>query len=238
MADKKSLTEGQRAVRAAQAFTKAAEDFEASKIEEVKKSRKLAWWIAGAGAAIGTVGVITALVAILLRTEPEPVVLKVAQDTGATTVLRSVRDASDHYDEVVNKYWLAQYVRACESYDWATIQSDFDSCKLMSADNVAVEYEAKVKAPNSPLNVLKNAGKIAVHIESISFLNDNTAQVRFTSQKLSPAGENNDNSPLQKWISTVAYEFKPKQQMTDQQRLVNPLGFKAASYRADPEVVR
>lgn len=238
MAEKKSLSEGQVAVRAAQAFTKAAEDFEKSKIDEIKLSRKLAWLIGGIGALIGVLGVATALVAILLRTEPEPVVLKVAEDTGATTVLRSVRDASDHYDDVINKYWLAQYVRACEGYDWGTIQSSFDTCKLMSADGVATEYENKVKAPNSPLNVLKNTGKIVVQIESISFLNDNTAQVRFTSQKLSPSGENNDNSPLQKWISTVAYEFKPKQQMTDQQRLTNPLGFKAASYRADPEVVR
>lgn len=226
------------AIRAAQAFTKAAADFERSENEELRGSRKLAWRIAGVAMAITTVSILAFLVALLHRTEPEPVVLEVDKATGATTELRSLKDASDHYDEVVNKYFLAQYVRSCEGYDWATIQSTFDTCRLMSAPNVAAAFERRVKAPESPLNTLKDTGIIRVHIEAIAFLNDNTAQVRYTSQKLSPSGDNPDNSPLQKWVATVAFQFKPKQQMTDQERLVNPLGFQAASFRSDPEVIQ
>lgn len=233
----KVVSEGSRAGRAAQNFMKAAEDFEQSKIDEMKASRKIAWIIAGVATAICTVSIVAFLVALLLRTEPEPVVLKVDNSTGATTVLRSLRDAEDHYDEVVNKYWLAQYVRTCERYDWFSISTDYDSCNLMSAGSVSKEYSNKVKAPGSPLSVLKDQGKISVQIASIVFVGE-TAQVRFTTQKLSPSGENSDNSPLQKWIATVAYEFKPKQQMTEQQRLVNPLGFQVASYRVDPEVTK
>ena len=73
-------------------------------------------------------------------------------------------------------------------------------------------------------------------ITSIAFFGE-TAQVRFTSEKLNASGENVDNSPLQKWIATIAFQFKPGM-MTEQQRLVNPLGFKAATYRVDPEVIK
>jgi type IV secretion system protein VirB8 len=222
--------------RVPQAFAEAAADFERSKLEELKRSRTIAWRIAGAATAVAGVAVAAAFVAIVMRTEPEPIILKVDNSTGATAVLRSIRDSKDQYDEVVNKYWLAQYVRTCEAYDWYTIGDQFEACKLMSEDDVAKEYARKVQAPESPLKVLKDKGKVVVKVGSIVFLGD-SAQVRYTSEKLNASGENLDNSPVQKWIATVVFQFKPGQ-MTEQQRLVNPLGFKAVAYRIDPEVVK
>jgi len=222
--------------RLPQNFIEAAADFEKAKIHEVLLSRKIAWIIASLSSAICTISIIAFLAALLLRTEPEPVILKVDNSTGATTVMRSIRDNKDRYDEVVNKYWLAQYVRTCESYDWYTISEAFESCKLMSESDVAKEYARKVQAPNAPLHVLKDKGKLVTKISSIAFLGD-TAQIRFTTEKLNSSGENTDNSPVQKWIATVAYWFKPGQ-MTEQQRLINPLGFRAVSYRVDPEVLK
>ena len=121
-------------------------------------------------------------------------------------------------------------------YDWFTISEQFEACKLMSDSDVAKENSRKVQAPGSPLSVLKDKGKVVVKITSIAFFGE-TAQVRFTSEKLNASGENVDNSPLQKWIATIAFQFKPGM-MTEQQRLVNPLGFKAATYRVDPEVIK
>ncbi|KXB10234.1 virB8 family protein [Xylella fastidiosa] len=222
--------------RLPQTFVEAAVDFEKSKIEEIKRSRKIAWIIASVATVICSVSILAFLVALLTRSEPEPTILQVDKSTGATTVLRSVRDTKDHYDEVVNKYWLAQYVRTCEGYDWFTINDQFNACKLMSDGDVAKEYDSKVDAPGSPLKVLADKGKIVVGIVSIAFLGD-TAQVRFTTEKLSASGENLDNSPVRKWIATIAFQFKPGL-MTEQQRLINPLGFKVATYRVDPEVIQ
>ncbi|MCW5223646.1 hypothetical protein D5041_21445 (plasmid) [Verminephrobacter aporrectodeae subsp. tuberculatae] len=222
--------------RLPQTFVEAAADFEKSKIEEIKRSRKVAWIIASISTAICSVSILAFLVALLMRTEPEPTILQVDKSTGATTVLRSVRDTKDQYDEVVNKYWLAQYVRTCEGYDWFTISEQFEACKLLSDGDVADSYARKVQAPGSPLLVLKEKGKVVIKIVSIAFFGE-TAQVRFTSEKLNASGENIDGSPLQKWIATIAFQFKPGL-MTEQQRLANPLGFKAASYRVDPEVIK
>ncbi len=222
--------------RLPQTFVEAAADFEKSKNEALKRSNKILGAIAIVATAICSVSILAFLVALLTRTEPEPTIIRVDQSTGASTVLRSVRDTNDQYDEVVNKYWLAQYVRTCEGYDWFTISEQFEACKLMSDDDVAKENSRRVQAPGSPLSVLKDKGKVVVKVVSIAFFGE-TAQVRFTSEKLNGSGENVDNSPVQKSIATIAFQFKPGM-MTEQQRLVNPLGFKAATYRVDPEVVK
>lgn len=225
------------AKRIPQIFTEAAAEFEKSKIEEIKFSRKIAWSVAGFSGVIGVLGVVCALVALLHRTEPEPTILQVDKSTGATTVMRSVRDSQDHYNEVINKYWLATYVRRREGYDWFTISEDFEAVKLMSDSDAEKEYIQKVYLPSSPLTLLKETGKIKVEIISIAFFGE-TAQIRYTSEKLNPSGENMDGSPVQKWIATVAYQFKPSLQMTEQQRLTNPLGFRVVSYRVDPENIK
>ena len=222
-----------KAARIPQTFTAAALDFERSKIEDVKKRSAIYKILGIAGLAIGVLGVTAALVATLARKEPEPFVLKVDQSTGATEVMRSIKDTSEKYDEVVSRYWLAQYVRTCESYDWFTISEQFEACKLMSDNDVANEYSRHVQAPESPLVVLKDKGKIKVKIVSIAFFGD-TASVRFTKEKTNSSGENIDRAPLQRKIATIAYQFKSGY-MTDQQRLINPLGFKVASFTVNDE---
>lgn len=226
------------AKRAPQSFMEAASDFERMKVDEIRRSRAVAWRIASVATGLCAVSIVSVLIALLMRTEPEPVVLRVDNSTGDATMLRSVRDASDHYDEVVNKFWLGQYIRMCEGYDWYLIGEEVEGCKLMSSDAIAKEHETKVRAPTAPLEVLKDRGKIVAKVTSIVLLSDETAQVRFTTEKVGTSGSNDDSSPVQKWIGTVAYQFEPSLRMTDQQRLVNPLGFKAYGYRVDPEVVQ
>jgi type IV secretion system protein VirB8 len=221
--------------RIPQTFIQAAEDFEKFKVDELKKSRKLAWGIAFVCAGITGFAVVGIVMSFFLHTEPEPVVLKVDNGTGNVEMLRSLKDQYDSHDEVVNKYWLANYVRTCERYDWYTISVDYKACELFSSSDVFREYANRVQAKDAPLNLLKDKGKIEVKIISIAFLGANNAQVRYTKQKLNAAGED-DGQPLQRWLATISYQYQ-SMLMTEQQRLVNPLGFKVFSYRPDPEVL-
>lgn len=232
----KSSPAATKANRLPQSFNEAAIAFERSKTEEMKRSRKMAWGIAIVSVTLCSISILAFLVTLLTRSEPEPTIIKVATDTGATTVLRSVRDASDKYDEVVNKYWLAIYVRAREGYDWYTIGDEFEAVKLMSEGDVATEYATKVQTRNSPLEVFKDKAKLVAKVSSVAFVGD-LAQVRFTTEKQSTSGENPDGSPTQQWIATIAFRFKSGL-ATEQQRLINPLGFKVLSYRVDPEVIK
>jgi type IV secretion system protein VirB8 len=229
---KKSITRLDK--RTPQSFIAAAEDFERFKVDELKRSRKIAWIICIICVAFAGVCAVGIVMSFALHTEPAPVILKVDNGTGNVEMLRSVKDHHDSYDDIVNKYWLTQYVRMCERYDWFTISVDYESCGLFAAPDVYKAYTTRVKDKNSPLNVLKDKGKIDIRILSIVLLDANTAQIRYTSQKLNGAGENPDGSPLQRWIATVVFEYHSVM-MTEQQRLVNPLGFKVLSYHVDPE---
>lgn len=221
--------------RIAQSFVEAAADFERFKIDKIKHSRKIAWIVASITAGICILSMMAATIAIFSRSEPEPTILKVDNSTGATTMLRSIKDTQDKYDEIVNKYWLAHYVRLREGYDWYTISEQFEAVKLMSDESVSDEYTKRVQASHAPLTILKDKAKIITKVTSIAFIGD-LAQVRFTTEKQNISGDNPDNAPVQKWIATIAFAFKSGW-MTEQERLINPLGFKTLSYRVDPEVI-
>jgi type IV secretion system protein VirB8 len=222
--------------RLPQTFAQAAAEFERSRIEELIKTRKIAIMAAIIAFAFAGICIVGIVMSFALHREPQPVVLRVDNGTGNVEVLTSIKNASNTYDEVVNRYWLAQFVKTCERYDWYSLSVDYDTCKLYSTSDVFNAYSAKVQAKNSPLETLKDKGKIDVRIVSVSFLDEHTAHVRFTSQKLNQSGENTDGSPLQRWIATVVFDYDASL-MTDQQRMMNPLGFRVHSYQVDAEAI-
>jgi type IV secretion system protein VirB8 len=222
--------------RVPQTFMEAAADFERSKLDELKSSRKLAWIVALTGIGIAALAVAALLANVLVHKDPPPVVLEHDRVTGATTMLRPLKDSADKYDEVTDKYWIRTYVLQRESYDWYALSEQFEATKLMSAPDVASEYAKNAQAKTAPLNILKDKAKITAKVLSIAFVGD-LAQVRFTTERVNTGGENLDGAPVQSWIATLGYKFDAGL-MTEQQRLVNPLGFKVVTYRVDPEVMK
>ena len=221
--------------RVPESFVEAAVQLAEFKVNELKDSRRTAWIVAGVAVSVVVFVVGGHIVREFLRSDPEPFVVRVDKSTGATDILRPLSDSVDVLDEVANKYWVSRYVAQCEGYDWFTVGADLEACKLMSSDSLAKQHDSRFRAKDSPLMVLKDTGKVVVKVVSVAFVND-TAQVRFVSEKLNTSGENVDQSPAQKWIATIAYTFDPKRHLTEQQRLVNPFGFRADSYRVDQEV--
>lgn len=219
-----------------QTFMEAAARFEQSTIDQLKFSNKVAWTVAlsACGGMVLALGI--AFVVTFLHKDPDPVILARDNITGATTVLRALKDSLDKYDEVTDSYYLAMYVRDRESYDWFSIGDMSEAVKLMSAPEIGSEYDKTLQAKNSPLNLLKDKFRIKAKVGSIVFTGE-LAQVRFTTEKLSVSGDNNDGSPVQNWIATIAYKYESGR-MTQQQRLVNPLGLKVLNYRVDPEVLK
>jgi type IV secretion system protein VirB8 len=220
----------------ARAFFNAARAFEQSRIDDVLRSRKMAWALASVGVLIGVLGMAAGMTAVFFRKDPEPLVMQVDNVTGVTNVLRSVKDAHEKYDEVVDRYWLGRYVLMREGYDWYTISDAVEAVKLLSSVPLAREYDDSVRQPNAPLALLKDRGKVVPKIVSVTFVGE-TAQIRFTTETQGLTGDNNDGLKTTRWIATVAYKYESGY-MTDQQRLINPLGFQVLSYRKDPEVVR
>lgn len=218
-----------------QTFEQAALDFERSKNQELKFSRKVAWFVAGSAMGLAIVSSVAGAIAVFKRPEPIPTIITLDKGTGVSSVVRNVADAHDKFDEVVDKHWLSEYVRFREGYDWYEISGSYDVVKLLSSNDVSSEYESEIKAPNSALNVLKDNGKIRIKVGSVSFVGD-MAQVRYTSEKTNASGHNLDGSPVQNFVATVSYTYDVESSMTEQERMISPMGFKVLSYRRDAEV--
>lgn len=217
----------------AKEFIQTAQAFTAAENERLKKSTKTAWRISFV--MIGITAIAVAAVAMLapLKTV-QPFVIRVDNNTGLTDTVSVMKNRQDSYDEIVDKYFLKQYVIYREGYDWETVQTTFDATKLMSNPNVKSEFEKFYGSENAPHKVLKNSRKVVVRVQSVAFLGD-LAQVRFTKQSIAVGGSTEDEkTPPIKMIATIAWEYQGGK-MSEQDRLINPLGFKVTSYRVDRE---
>lgn len=217
-------------------YYEAVKSFEKDRLAIVATRAKLFLFL-----AIAEMVVILALAIALAGLSPlktaVPYVIRVDNSTGFTDIAKPLSLERENFDQVTTKYFMAKFIINYESYDWETIQSMYDIVNLMSNGGVFNGYKNAMLADNSPLNVLKNDFKIKVKVKSITFLNKDTAQVRFVKLVLKNNGILATEYKQTSWIATVAFDYK-KSITTEGERLINPLGFEAVSYRVDPELVK
>lgn len=211
-----------------------AKSWDADRLRAAERSRRLAWTMAGvaglvAATAVGAVAALTPLKTV------EPFVVRVDRATGAVevmTALTSERPLS--YDEAVTKHFLAQYVRARESWLPPAAEANFRQVSIMSTPAEQQRWADAFRATNaaSPQVVYGPAGEAQIEIRAISFVSEGVANIRF--HRTVSIGQQINESD---WIATAAFAYT-KAPMAEGDRLRNPLGFQVATYRADPEVVR
>lgn len=221
--------------RTALSMINEAKRFHESDIERTKKVAKLAWYVAGScmvitGLAVGAILGLTPLKTV------EPFVIRVDNNTGATDIVSIMKTRETSYGEVMDKFWLTQYVRYRESYDWETVQDTFNTTNLLSSPSEQTAFTQIYKDnPQAPHKILRDTAKVVVRVHAVSFVG-NMAQVRFEKEVI-PLNRNNVVPPPQRYIATIAYEYK-NTSMKDEDRLINPLGFQVISYRVDKESVQ
>lgn len=164
-----------------------------------------------------------------------PYLLRVDNTSGFVDKLEPYNASKTKVNEAVTRYFIAQYVVDRESYDWYTIQAMFDFIKETSSNDVFASYSNFYKSEFSPLEKLGKNMKMSATINSITFLNDTTVQVRFTKRITENSGKFIPSYPETKWLATVSFAFD-KNIKTEKQRLVNPLGFIVKSYKLDQEL--
>ena len=219
-----------------QPFYDAVKQFEKNEIATVQSKAKLLTRLCVAEFVV--IGLLGAGIAALapLKTAV-PYIIRVDNSTGYTDVVPQINYAKESYQEVEAKYFLSQFVINYESYEWQTIQQMMDTVKVMSASKVFSQYNTAIRADSSPLNVLKDNYKMRVKIKSVTMLKPDVAQVRFSKMILDSSGKPAPEYRMTDWIATIAFDFNKKIE-TEEQRLINPLGFQALSYRVDPEAMK
>ncbi|EJF92293.1 hypothetical protein ME9_01695 [Bartonella taylorii 8TBB] len=188
-----------------------------------------------AGIAV-TVAILSSLAVITLTPlkTVEPFVIRVDNSTGIVEVVEALKEGPTNVDEAITRYFAAKYVRAREGFEAEEIQHNFQTVSLLSSpeeqDRFAAWYGAR--NPQSPQILYKHA-TVRITIKSISFINQDVAQVRY----YKTVRDNDKNREfITHWVSTLTFQYI-NAPLSVQNRLVNPLGFIVSEYRTDSEVV-
>lgn len=207
--------------------------FEADRVTLAKQSATKAWRVAIGFGVIATLAVGAVILLTPLKTVT-PYVLKINSQLGTTSVLSPLIDAQKQtYGEALDKYWLSQYIINRNGYNWETVQSSYNTIKLMSSNSVFKTYARYIRGKQSPVDVFGDKNVIKITINNVIFLpatsTDNTlAQVQFTRQVLAATGEPVVGYQPSHWTATLTFDYR-----ATVRSLLNPLAFHITSYRED-----
>lgn len=202
--------------------------------EDLEKSRRIAWIVASVSLAIAALLAI-AIVIVLPLKQVEPYTLLVDRQTGNVETLAPLDEAVVAPDTALTRSFLAQYIHSREGFDGDSVQRDYRKVSLWSTGEARQRYQRQMLAsnPESPLAYMPSGGTIETEIMSISSLSANSALVRFTTQRTDPGAQ---PQPPQYWAAVISYQFT-NDAMSEDDRLLNPLGFQVTRYRRDAETM-
>jgi type IV secretion system protein VirB8 len=207
--------------------------WETSRLQLLEESRVLAWKVALSAVGVAVLALAAVVVLLPLKTL-QPYVIRVDRATGVPDIVTTLTEADVPADEVMQKYFLARYVRARETYDWHTLQADYDETRLFSSAAVGLDYAALFEGENALDKLFGASVRQTVEIQSIVPTSPTTGTVRF----LKRMRRTDDPGPgiETRWVATLAFRFNSPAELTEKDRLINPFGFQVVSYRVDPEL--
>lgn len=211
-----------------------AESWAQSVTEDLERSRRTAWIVACVSAAVALLLAIALVLLMPLKTV-EPYTLLVDRQTGHVEALEPLNVQTVSADAALTRSFLVQYVIARESYDIDSIQRDYRRIALWSAGEARTRYIASMQpnAPGNPFTQLPTRAVVSVEIRSVSSLGAGRSLVRFTTMRSDAAGQ--DQEP-QYWAAIADWQYSGAE-MSQEDRLINPLGFQVTRYRRDAETL-
>lgn len=217
-------------------YLKQAAGFEKDRVEMAKASAKIAWKVAAASIFISilSVGAVLGLTPIK---EKEPYVIEVNEGNGQVNIVQPMIDSQETtYGEVTDKYWLSTFVKNRNSYNWYTIQSQYDAVNLMATDEVSSQYNHFIQSDLSPVKIFEDYMNIDVNVDGVTFVPVSNgsviAQVHFNREVKTKDGAMSNEYPVTEWIATITWDYKAEIKHEDE-RMINPLGLNVTSYRED-----
>lgn len=211
-------------------------DYESSFQYLIEKSNKRAWIIAFVSAFIAFLSVIAVLLLTPLKTI-EPYVIRVDNTTGMVDILTTLDEEQISSNEALDKYFIAQYVKAREGYYYEILNQDYLLTQLMSSEKVANEYRAIYEGESARDQILKNSNEVSVEIISIVLGESNGVKTSTIRANIVTKNLNTRGITSATKVITLSYDYLFAK-ASEENRLLNPLGFKVLTYRIDNEVDR
>lgn len=223
-----------------------ARSWDEDKTERIQRSEKRAWRVVAAVVCIAVLEAV-GLASLAPLKSVEPFVIRVDNITGMVDVVSTLTDTDGEVEEsaqeALDRYWLGQYIRHREGYQWATREYDRRLVGLLSDASVQQAYAAYTdprQNSKAPVNIYGRNAEVVTEVKGVSFINSETVEgetrttalVRYTKQ-VKRAGE---RSPLTHWAATVTFRYLNSAMSVDD-RMENPLGFQVVNYRNNQESV-
>ncbi|KAA0080872.1 type IV secretion system protein [Paraburkholderia sp. T12-10] len=223
----------------ARTYFKEALSFEKSKQQLQEKTTKVAWRVAGGAMFVALVSILGSACLVQLKKPTPPVIIKDDTATGNVQVIDVARSGTVTFGELEVRKALREYVKLRESYDWYTIQDDYDTVSLMNSPREQTLYASLYDRKNSPQNVLTDKFRVLVEPGAITFVGS-TAQVFFSKKIISLSTQGSSASVPPKteyWVATITYEMGDLPSKSNEQ-VLNPTGFRVTSYSVDRDWTR
>lgn len=216
------------------AYFAEADSWATDRNDALRKSRRIAWSVAGAACVVAVCEALALLFLTPLKTV-EPYTLLVDRQTGYVQPLKPLNPEAISGDRALTQSFLVQYVIAREGFDINALQDDYRKVALWSAGAARRSYIAgiQVSSPDSPLVRLPRSTVIDVQVKSVTPLGKDVAMVRYDTQRRDAGGQ---VQPPQPWMSVIHYSYSGEPaSMAD--RMINPLGFTVTAYRKSAEAL-
>lgn len=214
-------------------FTKGA-NWEATRLSDLEKSRKLAWSFAGLMGICLIVSVVAlAMLTPLRRTMPY--VVKQDAQTGNLEVLQSFDNRVIGNQELLNKYWARKYVVSREQYNWWLVASDYDAVASMTDSSIFKDYSDQFVGDKGIDKVFGDYTERRIKILSIAPSPTNPQQMVVRFERTTVSKGVVVESPTV-FVANMTFRYNPNAYTSEAELIRNPMGFVVYSYRRDVEV--
>lgn len=217
-------------------INKDALDFESSLAYMVESSNKKAWFITIVSVIIALISVVAVSLLTPLKTV-EPYVIRVDNTTGMVDIITTLNEEQISSNEALDKHFIAEYVKKREGYVYEFLNEDYKFVQLLSNSQVAQKYREIYAGAESRDTLLKNNYRVDVDILSIVLGDSNGQKIATVRANLKTLNKNSNDTTVQTIVITLAYDYFLAE-MSEENRLSNPLGFKVVAYRIDEEIKR
>ena len=207
--------------------------WEAEAHARLEANRRLAWRVAaGLGLLLAICAVSLATLAPFRRTVPY--LVKVDADNNIE-VLQTFDNRQVGHQELLDKYWATQYVRAREQYNWWLVGGDYDLVVRLTDQGIRSDYVAQFQGPNAMDKVFGEFTERRIRVLSVAPAPTvkNQMVVRFERTTVSKGALVEQPTTF---IATLSYRYNPKTLAPEVELIRNPMGYEVFAYRRDVEV--
>ena len=165
----------------------------------------------------------------------EPFVIQVDAKSGITQTVDPLTVKEITGSESVNNFFLVAYIRARESYNIHDIGRNIQTVRVMSEPEQIYGRFTREASPNNPQSNAARMGTVGVRsvkFKSISYTKSDFVQARLLIEETSANGIVTQFHR----IASIKFEYV-KLDLTNEERYINPLGFRVTDYRIDEDAL-